>query len=217
MLSWGPLCSLLRRPSRSSWLYSSWRSSPNSAEIDTRHPSPRLTLWFFLRLPLPFEFYSHQQDIPHNEVRGQTLPAHRTLPFRCILLDPFEDAVLFRQCRCFLWWGGFTMWKLCPHFPETGGISRCWESFEGEHIRKLQSSPGYLHVGHVPSKCTWQIPQTSSSGMSHLQVATAFHLRILTFMLRICSQTYSFGVFLLSSPRSGLVKAVGCRLWIGEC
>lgn len=49
-------------------------------------------------------------------------------------------------------------------------------------IRKLQSSPGYLHVGHVPSKATWQIPQTSSSGMSHRQVATAFHLRILTFM-----------------------------------
>lgn len=45
-----------------------------------------------------------------------------------------------------------------------------------------QSSPGYLHVGHVPSKWTWQIPQTSSSGISHRQVATAFHLFILTFI-----------------------------------
>lgn len=54
---------------------------------------------------------------------------------------------------------------------------------EGQNEHKLQSSPGYLHVGHVPSKWTWQIPQTSSSGISHLQVATAFHFLILTFMV----------------------------------
>jgi hypothetical protein len=47
----------------------------------------------------------------------------------------------------------------------------------------MQSSPGYLQVGHVPSKWTWQIPQTSSSGISHRQVATAFHFLILTFIL----------------------------------
>ena len=50
------------------------------------------------------------------------------------------------------------------------------------HLHKGQSSPGYLHVGHVPSKWTWQMPQTSSSGMSHRQVATAFHFLILTFI-----------------------------------
>jgi hypothetical protein len=47
----------------------------------------------------------------------------------------------------------------------------------------MQSSPGYLHVGHVPSKWTWQIPQTSSSGISHRQIATAFHILNLTFIL----------------------------------
>jgi hypothetical protein len=47
----------------------------------------------------------------------------------------------------------------------------------------MQSSPGYLHVGHVPSKWTWQMPQTSSSGISHRHVATAFHFLILTFIL----------------------------------
>lgn len=49
--------------------------------------------------------------------------------------------------------------------------------------RRLQSSPGYLHAGHVPSKCTWQIPQTSSSGMSQRHVATASHFLILTFIV----------------------------------
>ena len=52
-----------------------------------------------------------------------------------------------------------------------------------ERLRKMQSSPGYLHVGHVPSKWTWQMPQTSSSGISHRHVATAFHFLILTFIL----------------------------------
>lgn len=40
----------------------------------------------------------------------------------------------------------------------------------------------------MPSKCTWQIPQTSSSGMSHRHVATAFHLRILTFIFDVYVQ-----------------------------
>lgn len=50
------------------------------------------------------------------------------------------------------------------------------------HLQRGQSSPGYLQVGHVPSKWTWQMPQTSSSGMSQRQVATAFHFLILTFI-----------------------------------
>jgi len=54
-----------------------------------------------------------------------------------------------------------------------------------ERLRKMQSSPGYLHVGHVPSKWTWQMPQTSSSGISHRHVATAFHFLILTFILAV--------------------------------
>lgn len=49
-------------------------------------------------------------------------------------------------------------------------------------LHRLHSSPGYLQVGHVPSKWTWQMPQTSSSGRSHRQVATAFHFLILTFI-----------------------------------
>jgi hypothetical protein len=78
------------------------------------------------------------------------------------------------------------MWKLCPHFPDTmgHGVSKVIIDIPcGGHLQRGQSSPGYLHVGHVPSKWTWQIPQTSSSGMSHRQVATAFHFLILTFML----------------------------------
>lgn len=55
------------------------------------------------------------------------------------------------------------------------------------HSHKLQSSPGYLQVGHVPSKWTWQMPHTSSSGMSHRQVATVFHFLIVTFIVGIDS------------------------------
>lgn len=47
---------------------------------------------------------------------------------------------------------------------------------------KVQSSPGYLHVGQVPSNWTRQIPHTSSSGMSHRHDATAFHSLIVTFI-----------------------------------
>ena len=53
------------------------------------------------------------------------------------------------------------------------------------HVRKAQSSPGYLHVGHVPSNWTRQIPQTSSSGISHRQEATAFHSLMVTFMVAV--------------------------------
>lgn len=50
------------------------------------------------------------------------------------------------------------------------------------YIRSVQSSPGYLHVGHVASNCTRQIPHKSSSGMSQRQDATAFHSLMVTFM-----------------------------------
>ena len=53
----------------------------------------------------------------------------------------------------------------------------------GQSSHSAQSSPGYLHVGHVPSNCTRQIPQTSSSGLSHLHDATAFHSLMVTFIL----------------------------------
>lgn len=53
---------------------------------------------------------------------------------------------------------------------------------KGRNLRSAQSSPGYLHVGHVPSNCTRQMPHTSSSGMSHRQVATADHCFMRTFM-----------------------------------
>jgi hypothetical protein len=58
-------------------------------------------------------------------------------------------------------------------------------SYVIEASHKLQSSPGYLQVGQVPSKWTWQIPQTSSSGISHLHVATAFHFLIVTFIFEL--------------------------------
>lgn len=72
----------------------------------------------------------------------------------------------------------------CDHTCQTlVDISYAMVSREVEkNIRMLQSSPGYLQVGHVPSKWTWQIPQTSSSGISHRHVATVFHRVILTFM-----------------------------------
>lgn len=73
---------------------------------------------------------------------------------------PFEDSCWIhvkRQC----------IWKEWPHFPSN----------------REQSSPGNLQVGQVPSNCTRQMPQTSSSGMSQRQVATAFHSLMVTFML----------------------------------
>lgn len=73
----------------------------------------------------------------------------------------------------------------------------------GKHLHRLQSSPGYLHVGHVPSKWTWQMPQTSSSGMSHRQVATVFHFLMVTFMASPLAEWEA------SRDRDG-------GLWLGE-
>ena len=52
-------------------------------------------------------------------------------------------------------------------------------------LRRVQSSPGYLQVGHVPSNWTRHIPHTSSSGMSHRQDATAFHCLMMTFIVAV--------------------------------
>ena len=54
---------------------------------------------------------------------------------------------------------------------------------EKGRVLRGHSSPGYLQVGHVPSNWTRQIPQTSSSGRSQRQEATAFHSLMVTFML----------------------------------
>ena len=53
----------------------------------------------------------------------------------------------------------------------------------GVDQQRVQSSPGNLQVGQVPSNWTRQIPQTSSSGISHRHVATACQDLILTFIL----------------------------------
>jgi hypothetical protein len=68
-----------------------------------------------------------------------------------------------------------TIWKEWPHFP----------------ISRVQSSPGNLQVGQVPSNCTRQMPQTSSSGIFHRHVATACHVLILTFIIatKACNDT----------------------------
>jgi hypothetical protein len=63
------------------------------------------------------------------------------------------------------------MWKQCLHSPTMMG----------------QSSPGNLHLLHVPSKLTRQIPHVSSdsSGRSHFHVATARKELIVTFMVGV--------------------------------
>lgn len=63
--------------------------------------------------------------------------------------------------------------------------------YTGEiHVRSGHSSPGNLHLEQVLSYGFRQIPQTSSSGMSQRQAATAFHSRMVTFI-----SSYRIGVF----------------------
>lgn len=45
----------------------------------------------------------------------------------------------------------------------------------------------------MPSNCTRQMPQTSSSDMSQRQEATAFHFLIVTFMVVLEEQGGFFG------------------------
>ncbi len=87
-----------------------------------------------------------------------------------------------------------TIWKEWPHFPITEHRGSVWMMCRGlkVHLRRVQSSPGYLQVGQVPSNCTRQIPQTSSSGMSHRHEATAFHSLIVTFIVERWFATFFF-------------------------
>lgn len=59
--------------------------------------------------------------------------------------------------------------------------------------RSGHSSPGNLHLEQVLSYGFRQIPQTSSSGMSQRQAATAFHSRIVTFMVLCCGLARGHG------------------------
>ena len=99
-----------------------------------------------------------------------------------------------------------TMWKEWPQVPITKlsfspiEPARTW----GHNIQRAQSSPGYLHVGHVPSNWTRHIPQTSSSGMSHRQDATAFHSFMVTFMLGWQNQTFLQRLWLGLRPSDSL-------------
>jgi hypothetical protein len=62
------------------------------------------------------------------------------------------------------------------------------------------SSPGNLHLEQVLSYGFRQMPQTSSSGISHRQAATAFHSLIVTFIVRRRYRGLSLGRNCLS-PR----------------
>ena len=96
-----------------------------------------------------------------------------------------------------------TIWKEWPHFPSTvkaiHAISHTiniiqWRGAgkRTQYIRREQSSPGNLQVGHVPSNCTRHIPQTSSSGMSQRQIATAFHSLMVAFIFFLLFIFYFF-------------------------
>lgn len=118
---------------------------------------------------------------------------HWPLADSCLIHSMMQCWVLllaqFRKTACDVL---LTMWKLCPHFPAT--VPRFGQTVYSKYpcnlsaafyLRMGHSSPGNLHVGHVASKWTWQMPQTSSSGMSHLHVATACHSLIVTFMMAL--------------------------------
>jgi hypothetical protein len=153
----------------------------------------------------------HNNDPQQHEtrhrgaMRRRTLTAHGTLPFGRILLDPFHDAMLSA------WSAEGSRVRTdksseTHHVEVVSAFPRHCTASDGQHeaslaamprssslmkinggwmlnLQRLQSSPGYLHVGHVPSNWTWQIPQTSSSGRSHRQVATAFHFLMETFIV----------------------------------
>ena len=76
------------------------------------------------------------------------------------------------------------------HYDPSLAVARLQSG--GSNLQRAQSSPGYLHVGHVPSNCIRHMPQTSSSGMSHRHDATAFHSLMVTFILALGSCRTSF-------------------------
>ena len=149
----------------------------------------------------PFEFYNCSQcRLARQGEPGRrplTLSAHWALPLGRVLLYPLQDAVLLRSA-CVLTSQAMITTSVqgvhpAYHVEVVSALARYYHaqlavahlSMKGglQSIHRLQSSPGYLHVGQVPSKCTWQMPHTSSSGMSQRQVATAFHFLIVTFIV----------------------------------
>ena len=76
----------------------------------------------------------------------------------------------------------------------SGVVSDCFilRVFLKVYLRRVQSSPGYLQVGQVPSNWTRHIPQTSSSGISHRHDATAFHSLMVTFIMNSRQCQFSF-------------------------
>ncbi len=118
-------------------------------------------------------------------------------PLGGVLLDPLQDAVLRRGAEGISCGSSDSkQGRLATHHVEVmaafprhcvGKGIRCRGSFckrgrRPRNSQRLHSSPGYLHVGQVLSNWFWQIPQTSSSGKSQRQMATASHFLILTFI-----------------------------------
>ena len=111
--------------------------------------------------------------------------------------SPFEESCWIhvrRQCYSWVSTRELTSKSLLSYhmewvtaFSDHWWISRhlsCHGTTQGIiDVHRVQSSPGYLHVGQVPSNWTRHIPQTSSSGMSQRHEATAFHSWIVTFMV----------------------------------
>lgn len=118
---------------------------------------------------------SMQQKVPLYKCNRQvlTLTAHGTLPSRRVLLDPLDDAVLMEVVAALA--------RDCASCQVRLVVAHKQE--QKRDVRRAQSSPGNLHEGQEPSKWIWQMPQTSSSGMSQRHVATAAHFLILTFMM----------------------------------
>lgn len=59
-----------------------------------------------------------------------------------------------------------------------------------DDLQSGHSSPGNLHFEHVLSYGFRQMPQTSSSGISHRQAATARQVLILTFIVIFHEQSW---------------------------
>ena len=138
---------------------------------------------------LPFEFCNTRSaSVQRPNTGGPTLPAHGTQPFGRILLNPGEETMLVtfsivRQKIAYT--NSFIPYeksaRICQSLHSFLALCR-FDRTSKSHSRRVQSSPGYLHVGQVPSNWTRHIPQTSSSGISHRQEATAFHSLMVTFM-----------------------------------
>jgi len=94
------------------------------------------------------------------QFRKLTLPTHWALSLGRVLLDPFQDAMLESFSPAPNHSIGNS--RVTHHMEVVSTFARyCWRY--GQHAyykiiqlysRKLQSSPGYLHEGQVPSKCT---------------------------------------------------------------